>query len=230
MADVVGKLVWDATGDRVYETGLSHGVLYPKVAGEYPTGVAWNGLTGFTESPEGAEANDIYADDMLYASLRSAERYGFTIEAFTYPPEFAACDGSGSVVAAKGVSIGQQTRQPFGFSCKTIIGDDSNSEAGYKLHLVYGATAAPSEKAFATINDSPEGISFSWDCDTIPVPVKDFKPTASITIDSRTADATKLAALEKILYGTDATTEPVGAAVAPRLPLPDEVLTLMAAS
>lgn len=211
-------LTWDTTGDRLYETGIKKGVLYPQSAlGTYPLGVAWNGLTAVTESPSGAEPTPIYADDIKYLSLMSAEEFGATIEAYTYPDEFAACDGSASLT--EGVTIGQQARQSFGLSYRTTLGNDVVGEAyGYKLHLIYGAMAAPSEKAYATINDSPEAITMSWEVTTTPVAVTGFKPTASITIDSTKVDATKLAALEKILYGD---TE------AARLPLPDEVKTLM---
>lgn len=212
-------LTWDTTGDRLYETGIKKGVLYPQSAqGTYPTGVAWNGLTAVTESPSGAEPTPIYADDIKYLSLMSAEEFGATIEAYTYPDEFAACDGSASLT--EGVTIGQQARQSFGLSYRTTLGNDVVGDAyGYKLHLIYGAMAAPSEKAYSTINDSPEAMTMSWEVTTTPVAVTGFKPTASITIDSTKVDATKLAALEKILYG-DTT--------AARLPLPDEVKTLMA--
>ena len=211
-------LTWDTTGDRLYETGIKKGVLYPQSAlGTYPLGVAWNGLTAVTESPSGAEPTPIYADDIKYLSLMSAEEFGATIEAYTYPDEFAACDGSASLT--KGVTIGQQARQSFGLSYRTTLGNDVVGEAyGYKLHLIYGAMAAPSEKAYATINDSPEAITMSWEVTTTPVAVTGFKPTASITIDSTKVDATKLAALEAILYGATETA---------RLPLPDEVKTLM---
>lgn len=211
-------LTWDTTGDRLYETGIKKGVLYPQSAlGTYPLGVAWNGLTAVTESPSGAEPTPIYADDIKYLSLMSAEEFGATVEAYTYPDEFAACDGSASLT--EGVTIGQQARQSFGLSYRTTLGNDVVGEAyGYKLHLIYGAMAAPSEKAYATINDSPEAITMSWELTTTPVAVTGFKPTASITIDSTKVDATKLAALEAILYG---------ATEAARLPLPDEVKTLM---
>lgn len=215
----MSRLVWDNTGDRLYETGTKNGVLYVQDAnGTYPTGVAWNGLTGVTESPSGAEANDLYADDIKYVSLRSAETFGATIEAYTYPDEFAECDGSYEM--ADGVFIGQQSRKTFGFSYRTVLGNDVNGDGhGYKLHLIYGATASPSEKAYATVNDSPDAITFSWEISTTPVNVPDHKPTACITIDSTKANATKLKALEDILYG-DENAEP-------RLPLPSEVFTLM---
>lgn len=215
----MAKLTWDQTGERYYETGVKKGVLYPQsTEGTYPKGVAWNGLTAVTESPSGAEATALYADDMKYLNLYSAEEFGATIEAYTYPDEFAACDGSAELTP--GVSIGQQKRSTFGFSYTTAIGNDvDGSDHGYKLHLIYGCKAAPSERAYATINDSPEAITFSWEVTSTPVNVTGFKPTSCITIDSTKANAEKLAALEKILYGD---TE-----VEARLPLPDEVATLM---
>lgn len=222
------KLVWDKTGERLYETGVSQGVLYPQAAGgTYPTGVAWNGLTAVTESPSGAEATAIYADNIKYLSLMSAEEFGATIEAYTYPDEFAECDGSANI--ATGVSIGQQNRKTFGMSYKTVLGNDVDGENhGYKLHIIYGAMASPSEKGYATINDSPEAITFSWEVTTTPVSVTGFKPTASLTIDSTKADPTKLAALEGILYGKDGTGGLEDTGVDPRLPLPDEIAELMA--
>lgn len=215
----MSKLVWDQTGTKYYETGVKQGVLYPiQDGGVYSKGVAWNGLTAVTESPSGAEPNKIYADDIVYANLISAEEFGATIEAYTYPPEFEECDGSASL--AKGVSIGQQKRKIFGLCYRTTIGNDvDGSDCGYKLHLIYGALASPSEKAYSTVNDSPEAITFSWEVTTTPVNVTGHKPTACITIDSTKANPTKLAALEKILYG-DTDTEA-------RLPLPDEVATTM---
>ena len=219
----MSKLVWDKTGERYYETGVKNGVLYIPTEGVYSKGVAWNGLTAVTESPSGAEATALYADDMKYLSLYSAEEFGATIEAYTYPDEFAQCDGSGQL--AKGVSIGQQTRKTFGLCYRTTIGNDTNgNDYGYKLHMIYGCMASPSEKAYATINDSPDAITFSWEVTTTPVSVAGFKPTASITIDSTKANPTKLAALEDILYGKDG--EPGSEA---RLPLPDEIKTLMTA-
>lgn len=218
----MSKLVWDKTGERLYETGVKQGVLYPMDAkGTYPKGVPWNGLTNVTESPSGAEATALYADDIKYLNLMSNEEFGGTIEAYTYPDEFAECDGSASI--ATGVYIGQQARKTFGFCYRTTIGNDVESNAhGYKLHLVYGALASPSEKAYATINDSPEAITFSWEFSTTPVNVTGFKPTACLTIDSTKVDAEKLAALEKILYGDDANDTAVA-----RLPLPDEVAQVM---
>lgn len=197
------KLVWDATGERLYETGVNQGVLYPQATGgTYPKGVAWNGLTTVTESPSGAESTPLYADDIKYLNLMSTEEFGATIEAYTYPDEFAECDGSATLV--EGVTIGQQTRKTFGMCYRTSLGNDVDGTAyGYKLHIIYGATASPSEKAYATINDSPEAITFSWEVTTTPVNVTGAKPTASLVIDSTKADAEKLAAFETILYGSD---------------------------
>ena len=215
----MSKIVWDQTGERLYETGVNHGVLYIPISGVYSKGVAWNGLTAVTESPSGAEATALYADDIKYLNLMSTAEFACTIEAYTYPDEFAECDGSASLVA--GVNIGQQPRKTFGLCYRTTIGNDTDSNAhGYKLHMVYGCLAAPSEKAYATINDSPEAITFSWEVSTTPVNVTGHKPTALLTIDSTKADPAKLAALEDILYGKDQ--------VEPRLPLPDEIASLMA--
>ena len=216
----MSKIVWDQTGERLYETGVKRGVLYVQDSGgTYPKGVAWNGLTAVTESPSGAEATPLYADDIKYLNLISTEELGGTIEAYTYPDEFAECDGSASI--ATGVYIGQQSRKTFGMCYTTTVGNDVDSNAhGYKLHLIYGALASPSEKAYSTINDSPEAITFSWEFSTTPVNVTGFKPTANIVIDSTKANPEKLAALEKILYGD---TE-----VEPRLPLPNEVAQVMA--
>ena len=215
----MAKIVWDQTGERLYETGVKKGVLYPMGAGgTYPTGVAWNGLTAVTESPSGAEATPLYADDTKYLTLMSVEEFGGTIEAYTYPKEFEECDGSAQLV--DGVSIGQQPRKTFGFSYVTTIGNDTeNNKHGYKLHLVYGALASPSEKAYATINDSPEAITFSWEFSTTPVAVEGFEPTSLITIDSTKVDAEKLAALEAKLYGTESEEA--------TLPLPNEIAALM---
>lgn len=225
----MSKIVWDKTGERYYETGVKNGVLYLQTNGVYNNGVAWNGLTAVTESPSGAEATALYADDMKYLNLYSAEEFGATIEAYTYPDEFGECDGSKELV--EGVTIGQQTRKAFGLCYRTVIGNDTDGEAhGYKLHIIYGAMASPSEKAYATINDSPEAITFSWEITTTPVNVTGAKPTASVVIDSTKADPTKLAALETILYGKDPTTQGGEDGVAPRLPLPDELKTLMTAS
>lgn len=218
----MAKLVWDATGERKYENGVRNGVLYVMDEhGTYPKGVAWNGLTAVTESPSGAEATALYADDVKYLNLISAEEFGATVEAYTYPDEFAQCNGEASLV--DGVTIGQQPRKTFGMAYRTVLGNDIENESyGYKLHLIYGAVASPSEKAYATINDSPEAITFSWELKTTPVVVNGFKPTASLTIDSTKANAEKLAALEDILFGNES-----GEA---RLPLPNEIATLMNAA
>lgn len=215
----MAKLIWDATGERFYETGVKNGVLYVADAqGTYPKGVAWNGLTAVTESPSGAEPTPLYADDIKYLNLMSAEEFGATVEAYTYPDDFAQCNGEASLV--EGVVIGQQPRKTFGMAYRTVLGNDvKNENYGYKLHLIYGAVAAPSEKAYNTINDSPEAITFSWELTTTPVSVNGFKPTASLTIDSTKVEPTKLTALEDILFGSE-TAEA-------RLPLPDEIATLM---
>ena len=218
----MAKLVWDATGERKYETGVRNGVLYVMgEGGTYPKGVAWNGLTAVTESPSGAEATALYAGDTKYLNLISAEEFGATIEAYTYPDEFAECDGSATLAA--GVTIGQQPRKTFGMSYRTVYGNDVNNESyGYKLHLIYGAVAAPSEKAYATINDSPEAITFSWEVKTPPVNVTGHKPTASLTIDSTKVDKAKLTKIEDILYGS--------AEGEARLPLPDEIIQIIQAA
>ena len=215
------KLTWDNTGERIFETGVKQGVLYPiQSDGKYTKGVAWNGLTAVTESPSGAEATALYADDIKYLNLLSNEEFGATIEAYTYPDEFAECDGSAEL--ATGVMIGQQKRKIFGLCYRTTIGNDvEGNDYGYKLHLVYGCLAAPSEKGYSTINDNPDAITFSWEVTTTPVNVEGFKPTSQITIDSTKADPAKLAALEAVLYG--------GAETEAKLPLPDEVATLMSA-
>lgn len=217
----MSKIVWDQTGERLYETGVDRGVLYPiQDDGKYSLGVAWNGLTGVTESPSGAEATPLYADNIKYLNLVSAEDFGCTIEAYTYPDEFAECDGSASLL--EGVNIGQQDRKVFGLCYRTIVGNDVESNGyGYKLHLIYGCLAAPSEKSYATVNDSPEAITFSWEVSATPVNVTGFKPTACVTIDSTRVDADKLSALEDALYG--------GADKEAYLPLPDEIVTLMSA-
>ena len=216
----MAKIVWDAIGNHIFETGVRNGVLYLKGAeGTYNTGVAWNGLTSVSENPEGAEVTDLYADDIKYLSLMSAENFKATIEAYTYPVEFEECDGSATI--AKGVVIGQQSRKPFGLCYRTSIGNDTDgNEHGYKLHIVYGCQASPSEKQYSTINDSPEAITFSWEVNTTPVNVNGKKPTATLIIDSTKADKAKLTALEAILYGSESEE--------PRLPLPDEIATLMA--
>lgn len=226
----MSKIVWDKTGERLYETGVKNGVLYVQNSdGSYPKGVAWNGLTAVTESPSGAEATALYADDIKYLNLMSNEEFGATIEAYMYPKEFKVCDGSAEI--AKGVTIGQQARKTFGLAYRTVLGNDvDGNDHGYKLHLIYGATASPSEKGYSTINDSPEAITFSWELNTTPVSVTGFKPTASLVIDSTEVDAEKLAELETILYGKDPTSDGGADGVDPRLPLPDEVAAIFGAA
>lgn len=216
----MAKLVFDETGKRFYETGVKHGVLYVQKGEGYEKGVAWNGLTAITESPSGAEATALYADDIKYLELFSAEEFGATIEAYTYPEEFEACDGSAELGA--GITIGQQTRAAFGLCYKTVVGNDVQGDAlGYKLHLIYGAKAAPSEKAYQTINDSPEAITFSWEVTTTPVNVTGYKPTSSLVIDSTKVDAEVLQAIEDKLYGTESEE--------PTLLLPDEIAEMLKA-
>lgn len=269
----MAKIVWDQTGEHIYETGVDHGVLYVMNAqGAYPDGVAWNGLTGVTESPSGAEANAIYADNIKYLNLYSAEEFGATVEAYTYPDEFALCDGSAAL--GTGLMIGQQPRKTFGLCYRTVVGNDVAGESfGYKLHIIYGAMASPSEKAYQTINDSPEAITFSWELNTTPVNVAGHKPTATLTIDSTKASKAAMDAIEAVLYGdnTDVYFKTADAAMAtgktyytrsgagttespytysafsgesfasntdyyekavagPRLPLPDEVASIMSAA
>ena len=229
------KIQWDKVGEHFYETGVDHGILYPMNANgqTYDKGVAWNGLTAVTESPEGAEVSAIYADNIKYLNLMSAEDFKATIEAYTYPEEFEQCDGSASLAA--GVKIGQQARKAFGFCYRTKVGNDLNPELGYKIHLIYGATAAPSERAYETVNDSPEAITFSWEVSTIPVEVTGFKPTAHVEIDSTKVDAAKLALIEAALSGTDEA-EQVTAISAkvpgftgePMLLLPNDLIALLA--
>lgn len=215
----MSALVWDAIGERLYETGVSKGVLFPFKSGAYQKGVAWNGLTAVNESPEGAEPTDLWADNIKYLSLMSAEEFKFTIEAYTYPDEFEECDGSAPI--ATGVTLRQQPRIPFGFSYQTIIGNDTEyNEHGYKIHIIYGALAQPSERDNSTVNDSPEAVTLSWECSTTPVAVTDHKPTAHIIIDSTKVDAAKLKTLEDTLYGT-ATEEA-------KLPTPDEIIAMFA--
>lgn len=215
------RLVWDQTGDRLYETGVDHGVLYPMSDdGTYPKGVAWNGLTQVQETPDGAEPTDLWADNIKYLSLRSAETFGGTIEAYTYPDEWMECDGS--KVPTAGVVVGQQPRKAFGMSYRTVLGNDvKTNDYGYKLHLIYNCTASPSERAYETINDSPDAITFSWEFESTPVNVTvldDYKATSLITIDSTKVDAAKLKTLEDTLYGQTGTA---------KLPSPDEVLTML---
>lgn len=220
----MSKIVWDATGEKLFETGVDRGVLYLRdEGGNYNNGVAWNGLTAVNESPSGAEPNNLWADNIKYLALVGAEEFGLSVEAYTYPKEFAECDGSAELTT--GVTIGQQSRKTFGFCYRTLLGNDVDGDShGYKLHLVYGCLASPSEKGYQTKNDSPEAITFSWDITTTPVNVTGFKPTACLIIDSTKVAAEKLTALETILYGSDS-----GSSTAPRLPLPDEVKTTLAA-
>lgn len=215
----MARLTWDTVGERFYETGNDRGVVYPQVSnGTYPSGYAWNGLTAVSESPSGAESNDLYADNMKYLSLIGAEEFGFTIEAYYYPPEFEQCDGTAEPVA--GVKIGQQKRKAFGFCYRTILGNDADgNDYGYKLHLIYGCMASPSQISYQTVNNSPEAISFSWECKTTPVNIAGYKPAAKIVIDSTLVNSTNLGILEDILYGT--------ANAEPRLPLPDEVISII---
>lgn len=216
------KIVFDEIGSKIYEAGVDRGVLYkPDATGAYTNGVAWNGLTQVTESPSGAEATPLYAGNAKYLNLYSTEEFGATIEAYTYPEEFEECDGSAELVP--GITIGQQDRTMFGLCYRTKLGNDTQGENfGYKLHIIYGCMAAPSEKAYQTINDSPEAITFSWELTTTPVQVDGFKPTASVVINSTKLDAAKLTALENVLYGS--------ASAAPKLPLPNELVTLCGAS
>ena len=213
----MSKLKWDQTGEKFYETGVSKGVLYPVSNGAYPLGIAWNGLTAVNENPSGAEVTPLYADNIKYLNLMSTESFGATVEAYTYPDEFGACNGEAEL--ATGVSIGQQKRGLFGLSYQTKIGNDQDNDLGYKIHLIYGCLAAPSEKAYATVNDSPEAITFSWEISTTPVEVTGFKPTASLIIDSTKVSAEALSKLESILYGDTGSD--------PRLPLPDEILEII---
>lgn len=216
----MSKLVWDNTGERFYELGVDRGVLYTSSAATYDKAEAWNGLTAVNESPSGAETSAIYADNTKYGELQSAEEFAATVECYTYPKSFEECDGS--VEVAQGVTIGQQTRKSFGFSYRTKVGNDvDGQDHGYKIHLVYGCKAAPSEKSYNTINDNPDANTFSYDFTTTPVPVTGKKPTSHLIVDSRTADPTKLAELEKVLYGDTATEG--------KLPMPDEVIAMMAA-
>lgn len=220
------KIVWDNTGERFYETGVKMGVLYPQVDGAYPKGVAWNGLISVTENPSGAEANKLYADDIKYLELISAEEFGASIEAYMYPDEFKECDGSAEI--APGVYAGQQDRTPFGMTYRTIIGNDVKRDSyGYKIHIIYGAVATPSDKAYNTVSDNPDAVTMSWELTTTPVNLEGMKPTASLVIDSTKVKADKLAKLEAILYGTDPTTNEADDGVVARLPLPDEIIKLL---
>jgi hypothetical protein len=231
----MSAIKWDVAGKRYFETGVSKGVLYPqKTDGTYDTGVAWDGLISVSESPDGAEPNDLYADNIKYASLRSAETFGATIEAYTFPDEFYKCDGS--YMAVPGVYIGQQSRQPFGFCYRTEVGSDTlafDSDDGYKLHIIYNATVSPSDRSYETVNDSPDAITLSWEMTTTPVDVSGKKPTSTIVIDTTKLDAkgkTNLATLEAKLYGTDADSDAGTQATEPELPTPDQVITIMSAT
>ena len=217
----MAKLVWDETGNRLYETGVSHGVVYPQVSGAYPKGAAWSGLTAVNEAPEGAEPNAMYADNIKYLNILSAEDFKATIEAYTYPDEFKECIGEKEMI--EGVSVGQQVHKPFGFSYQTLVGNDTENTAhGYKIHLVYGCLAAPSSVDRQSVNDSPEAATFSWEVSTTPVSVTGFEPTATLVLDSTKLGAKKMAAIEKVLYG-DTSTEA-------KLPLPDEVKSILTAA
>lgn len=227
----MSKLKWDEIGKRFYETGVDHGVLYLQQDGVYSRGVAWSGLISVSESPSGAEDSPLYADNMKYLNLKSAEEFGATIECYSYPDEWDECNGEAEL--AEGVKLGQQKRNTFGFSYRTKIGNDTqNDEYGYKIHLIYGCSAAPSEKSYSTVNDSPEAITFSYEVTTTPVTCEDFKPVSSVTIDSTKVDKEKLAQLEEILYGKDGdASDPDNTipAVEARLPLPDELKVIFAA-
>lgn len=230
MAETTGRLTWDDLGEKFYELGTDRGVMYPQSSsGTYPQGAAWNGLTGVTYTPSGAEATKIYANNGQYGSLLSAEEVGGTITAYTYPDEFAQCNGEKELV--EGVRVGQQTRTPFGLTWRTLVGNDTEGqEHGYIIHIMYGCQASPSEKAYTTVNDSPEAIELSWELTTTPVNVTGMKPTAYLEIDSRTVSAEALKAIEDKLYGTDAGEEGTPAATAAMLPLPDEIKTIISSA
>lgn len=230
MAETAGRLKWDQVGEKTYETGTDRGVVYPQSSsGTYPAGAAWNGMIGVTYSPSGAEATKLYANNGQYVSLLSAEEVGGTINAYTYPDEFAACNGEKELV--EGVRVGQQTRTPFGLTWRTLVGNDTEGqEHGYIIHIVYGCQASPSEKGYNSVNDSPEAIEFSWEFTTTPVNVTDMKPTAYLEIDSRTVSATAIKAIEDKLYGTDAGEEGAPAATAATLPLPDEIKQIISSA
>ena len=236
----MSKIVWDETGKRFWETGVKNGVLYPmKADGTYDTGVAWNGLISISENPDGAEPNELWADNIKYAVLRSAETLGVTIEAYTYPPEFEPCDGLGTIEGADGLLIGQQERQSFGLCYRTEIGNDTNTKGddSYKLHIIYGCTAQPSDKDYETINDNPDAITFSWEVDTLPAAVTGLQPVSEIVVDSRRADAENLAVLEGYLYGQDAQAAqgtqgeegyvPAKEAIVPTLLNPDQIIKIL---
>lgn len=222
----MSKLQWDKVGERFYETGVDRGVLFPMDKGTYPKGVAWSGLTAINENPSGGEANPFYADNIKYLNIMAAEDFGFNIEAYTYPDEWEACDGS--IELAPGVTAGQQTRKVFGLAYRTLIGNDTEGQDhGYKLHLVYGAQASPSQRNHGTVNESPEPTAMSWDATTTPVEIPGSKPAAHLVINSTKTTPEKLAALEEILYGKDATTEGANDGVVARLPMPAEVIKLL---
>lgn len=224
----MSRLTWDDTGKRLYETGTKMGVLYPQSEdGTYPKGVAWNGLMSVSESPSGAEASALYANDAKYLELYSNEEFGFTIGAYTYPEEFSACDGSAELASESGVYVGQQPRKAFGLAYRTVVGNDvKGSDYGYKLHLVYGAKASPSEKGYSSINDSPEAVEFSWECTTTPINIEGFKPAAHIEIDSTKIEPKKLKKIEDVLYGTNANGDS-GTGTEPKLLLPNEIVTIL---
>lgn len=224
----MSRLTWDDTGKRLYETGTKMGVLYPQSDdGTYPKGVAWNGLMSVSESPSGAEASALYANDAKYLELYSNEEFGFTIGAYTYPKEFAACDGSAELASESGVYVGQQPRKAFGLTYRTVVGNDvKGSDYGYKLHLVYGAKASPSERGYSSINDSPEAVEFSWECTTTPINIEGFKPAAHIEIDSTKIKPEKLKKIEDALYGTNAVGGS-GAGTEPKLLLPNEIVAIL---
>lgn len=224
----MSRLTWDDTGKRLYETGTKMGVLYPRSEdGTYPKGVAWNGLMSVSESPSGAEASPLYANDAKYLELYSNEEFGFTIGAYTYPEEFAACDGSAELASKSGVYVGQQPRKAFGLTYRTVVGNDvKGSDYGYKLHLVYGAKASPSEKGYSSINDSPEAVEFSWECTTTPINIEGFTPAAHIEIDSTKIAPEKLKKIEDTLYGTNAGSGS-GSGTEPKLLLPNEIITIL---
>lgn len=224
----MSKIVWDQVGERTYETGVDHGVLYVlQDDGTYANGVAWNGLTAITESPSGAEDTALYADNIKYINLKSNEEFGCTIEAYTYPDEFMQCDGSASL--AKGVVLGQQGRRTFAIAYRTLMGNDiKGTDFGYKLHIVYGCSASPAEKSYQTVNDSPDAITFSWEVNTTPIQIEGFKPISSVTIDSTKVDAAKLTQLEEMLYGKDESTAGAGDGTDPKLALPVDLKTIFA--
>lgn len=224
----MSRLTWDDTGKRLYETGTKMGVLYPQSEdGTYPKGVAWNGLMSVSESPSGAEASALYANDAKYLELYSNEEFGFTIGAYTYPEEFSACDGSAELASESGVYVGQQPRKAFGLTYRTVVGNDvKGSDYGYKLHLVYGAKASPSEKGYSSINDSPEAVEFSWECTTTPINIEGFKPAAHIEIDSTKIEPEKLKKIEDVLYGTNANGDS-STGTEPKLLLPNEIVTIL---